>query len=585
MLKAVAGRRLFVIPFFLVAILSLLVLSAAGCSCGDDDDDDDDDAVDDDTGDDDADDDTGADDDTSDDDADDDADDDGDFELRSDYLLLDGAAAPANPEGGSTPASLNKIPMFRFREDTGENPPREVDAILVLAAGYTAGANQLLYIAEQIVRTSGGDVEVWVLDRRFHLLEDLHGSNVGEEQGDPWLAYDYYYNGLELEGKSFGGYYDDQGPETAMLSEWGLDLQMADYKIVLSLVPEEVRDKLVFFAGHSRGAWFVQTYAAYEFEDGSLGKDDIAGMVLLDGTGRYNEAYDEDDYLADLADIRTGAKPRTTQFSFFTPPLYTYLEIFTMAAAEGLSDGTDPTLGPDGFFGELGPFTVLYPILTRFNDVQLTNEAIMGLVADDEFGPLDNFKGHMGTMTGGQICQDFLGKFPCEDGMTYSWLNYQESDPAELMDIQSLIQNIYKGPSNNADPYYSSRLDFDFFVADQMETEGTWRHDYFKLYTSEVDVPVYAMETALVAETGEMEKYRDRLPAVEGGTLPRDDNAFRILTLPDWEHIDGLQVDAAFNPVFPDLLVWILDWSEGSVQVPLFGTPWDQVKDLYPPAL
>lgn len=556
-------------------LVIVTVFAAAGCAGDDDDDSGDDDAADDD-----------GDDDTSmDDDTDDDADDDtgGEFQVRWDYLLVDAEAPPANPEtGDATPALLNKIPLFRFREDVGDAEPRPVKAIVFLVAGYTAGANQIRFIAENLVRLTHGDIEVWVPDRRFHLLEDVVGSNTAEEQGDPYIAYNYYYNGLEVNGRTFGGYLNPNAEETAMLSEWGLEMQLRDYQTLMNLIPADRRGTNVFFGGHSRGVWFAQAFAGWETEPGRVVGNDLAGVILLDGAARRNETYDEADYLSDVHKIRVGDLPRTTLFSFFSPDLYTFLEIFTMAASDSLGDQNDPTLGPDGHFPYLGPFQILKPLMTRGHNVTLTNEAFVGLVADDEYGLMENFHGHMGRLTGGQICHDFLGDYPCEDGASYRWLNYDEVEPHELMKAQSLIKNIYEGPSNNADPYYSYRLDIDLYVADLCDTAGSWRDTYFQLYSSQMDAPVYVMATALVAETGTMEEYRDQLPPVRGYDAPRTEVGYDVLYQTEWEHIDGLQVEPEYNNFFTDLADWVTTWSDGEVQVPEFGTPWEEVADQYP---
>ncbi|MCL4234830.1 MAG: hypothetical protein KJ042_09955, partial [Deltaproteobacteria bacterium] len=267
-------------------LVIVTVFAAAGCAGDDDDDSGDDDAADDD-----------GDDDTSmDDDTDDDADDDtgGEFQVRWDYLLVDAEAPPANPEtGDATPALLNKIPLFRFREDVGDAEPRPVKAIVFLVAGYTAGANQIRFIAENLVRLTHGDIEVWVPDRRFHLLEDVVGSNTAEEQGDPYIAYNYYYNGLEVNGRTFGGYLNPNAEETAMLSEWGLEMQLRDYQTLMNLIPADRRGTNVFFGGHSRGVWFAQAFAGWETEPGRVVGNDLAGVILLDGAARRNETYDE----------------------------------------------------------------------------------------------------------------------------------------------------------------------------------------------------------------------------------------------------------------------------------------------------
>jgi len=161
----------------------------------------------------------------------------------------------------------------------------------------------------------------------------------------------------------------------------------------------------------------------------------------------------------------------------------------------------------------------------------------------------------------------------------YSWIAYDETEPHELMNLQQLMRNIFEGPSNNADPYYPARLDYDFYVADLLETEGTWRENYFNFYTSRMDAPVYAMGTELISDEGVMEDYRAQLPPVRGQNLPRTEYGFEIQYNESWGHIDGLQADAQYNTLFPRLLDWIQGLSAGQVQIPAFGEPWTQNYD------
>jgi len=83
------------------------------------------------------------------------------------YLTIDSYQAPANPiTGDLTPAKYNKAKYFRFRGDTGDQPPSEVGAILIILPGFTVGASYLSYAAKSLVELSCGQVEVWLPERR-----------------------------------------------------------------------------------------------------------------------------------------------------------------------------------------------------------------------------------------------------------------------------------------------------------------------------------------------------------------------------------------------------------------------------------
>ena len=93
------------------------------------------------------------------------------------------------------------------------------------------GANSFDYIGRQLVSMAEADagvgsLEVWAMERRTNCLEDLTGMNAAEAAGDPGIAVDYYYNGVEVAGKMFQGFLGEQ--DVPFLSEFGLKLLMDD---------------------------------------------------------------------------------------------------------------------------------------------------------------------------------------------------------------------------------------------------------------------------------------------------------------------------------------------------------------------
>ncbi len=524
-----------------------------------DDDSDIDDDIDNDSGNDDIDDDTGDDDDLQ-----------PGFEAGYEYFLLEGEPAPPNPvTGAQTPPKFNTIPLFRFRlaEDIAQGvEPRPVQAVIILMPGFIAGASQMFHLARNIVSLSEGRIEVWIPDRRHSLLEDQLGMDTAVAQNDPWIAYDYYFNGSEIEGRTFQEI-NAFGPETDMMSEWGLDLQMHDIRRIVHLVPEMSRQNNVFLGGDSRGVAFTQAFAAYEFEDGRLGSEDLAGLILWDGGVRDTPWFNESWYVDDILRLQIRLLPRTVNTSssdFF------FLEVFGMVVTEGMGDPYDPALGPNGFFPDHGAFQMFYPLLTRFHNVTLTNEAFMGLYMDSGSMPYPSYMGHMGRLTGGEIDRDIFGEFPSENGAEYSWLRWDECDPPELMNIQNMAKMLYEGPSNFSDPYYSYRLDLDMAAADFFETEGTWRHNYFHFYTSRVDVPVFAMSSLLFADTPHMSNYRSQIAPVRGQDRPRSEIGFTWIVKNEWSHLDSILMEPVNDDVLPNLVDWVDRWAQGEARVPAF---------------
>lgn len=548
----------------LFSTLLVLLLALSFIGCGDDQEDEKDDSGPDDDDD---------DDDDNNDNDDNDDDDTTEVNVISERVFSQGAQAPPNPEtGAETPPEYNRMPVYRFRNDSGDDPPYPVSAIVVMVPGYAAGASDFFTFAHDLVETMEGDAEVWVVDRRSHLLEDQTGLDEAEAQKDPWIAHDYYFEGAQINDKTFEGFIESSAPVTEMMSEWGLNIHLEDVRKLLENVPEQSRPKNVFIGGHSRGARFSQMYAAYQFEDGHKGTDDLAGILLLDYTAAVNP-MDENTYLDSIEAIRDGSQSRCglVGTAGATTGNLVNIEIFAMAASEGFGDG-DPEIGPDGFWEEWGLFEILFPFMTRFVEVQLSNEARFGLLFDDNSTPGANtFYGHMGRLTGGEVSVDAMGEYPSEPGATYFWANYNEVDPEEGMDIQNFLYLTYGGQSDFVDWYYPARLHLDDNAVDNLETAGTWAHSYLPFSNLQVDAAVFALEGFTAAGSGEYEIYRNALGPVRGSSQPRTVEGFDILPVHDWGHVEVLMTEPDRNPFLDAFVEFIGEWTDGKVQVPRFG--------------
>jgi pimeloyl-ACP methyl ester carboxylesterase len=544
----------------LILLTFILLLPAFGC--GDDDDDDDDSSS---TPDD--------DDDSADDDDDNNDDDDDDDTVAGDviveWVVVDGTNAPPNPvTGDDTPTEIEKVPFYRMRIDTGNNPPKAVKAILVMMAGAAAGPTDFLALGRDLIEMSDGDLEIWAPDRRGHWLEDQRGLDAAEAAKDPYIAYDYYFNGSQVGGETFQGYYDATAPETSFGSEWGINVMMSDIRSVIRAIPEANRTTNVFIGGHSVGCYIAQAFAAYEFPDGHLGAEEIAGVILVD-RGKLNVwDWTEGEYLDAVDDIRTGSIDRFGSWGDLGALVL--IEINAMAATEGYGDPGDPTTGPDGHWEDWGGFGGLSPLLFRFHNVTLTNEAMIGFIFDAETGLAGGWKSRVGALGGGTVGHDLIGVFPNEDGADYHWVAFDETQPAEMADLQDVIGLIYKGESDFADWYYPNRYLYEHRIFTDLETTGNWKHDYLKFYNSQMDVPVLALEGQIMKGTTVYEDYRAALAPVRGQALPRDQVGFTIHQEHDWSHAEVLFIAPDSNPFYPELLDFVDEWSTGTVQVPKF---------------
>lgn len=544
-------------------LIFLLFTSAFIIGCDDDDDDDDGGAP--------ADDDNAADDD--DDDAVDDDDDDDDYgpvEVIWDYVFVDAPAPPPNPDNyAQTPVEFNKVPVMRFRQDTGDDPPRPVSTILIMLPGNVAGLNDFYFMAQDMITVAEGDLELWAVDRRTNLLEDQVGLDAAEAAKDPRIVIQYYFEGLEIDGHTYLDFLDPYSPETDFMSEWGVDTFMRDIRAVIHKIPEENRQTNVIIGGHSRGVGYAQMYVAYEFEQGVIGADDVAGILLCDGARRYEEIT-ENEYLTQIDELRAGILERHNSTSPSAQELPILAQYLAMAATEGFGAG-DPEMGPDGVLQDRKVFNILEPLLAWFSGCEYTNEAFFGTALDNSSGLPGDYYGSFGKMTGGPVEQGLLGDHCAERGTVYSWANYDEVDPPELSDVQKFIQMTYIGPADFGDMFMSTRYDLDDWSSGPLETEGTWMHNYLRYYTSRVDIPVYALEGKLMIGTSFYSDYQAALPPVKGQDKPRSEVGFHVHTVPKWGHIDTVLVQPEYNTFFTDFLQWSGQWTTGKVQVDPFG--------------
>jgi hypothetical protein len=486
------------------------------------------------------------------------------------YLTIDGEPAPANPiTGDQTLPEYNKINYFRYRTDTGNQPPAEVSAVLMLIPGYTVGASYLTYFARSMIDARDGDLEVWIIEHRHNLLEDHTGLMAAQEKNNLYLAFDYYFGTTEIDGKSFSGFLDPYNSDTAMMSEWSLELKIKDINRVLSLIPEQQRSATVFLGGHSRGAAYAKAYSAYIFEDGHQGCDDLAGLVMIDGDSLYNNSFNEAKYTDSLDKLRSGEEPRYAIYLTFGPEIYLFTNIVGMVASEKFSSAGDPRLGPDGIFGDLGPLEPFLPLLFRNKDIRMTNEALFGFMTDKESSSIELLRGGMGKLNGPTKTDSTGSVYPTDEEHLYSWLKFNDVTPREFVDIQDVANSIVIGPSNFSDYYYSNRHNYDLWASDNLETEGTWRDKYFTFSNSTMDIPVFILGTRLLSERMEqIDMFRNQLPPVRGQDLPRNQYGFEVMLVPEWEHLDSVFAKAESNQLFARLKDWIGEFSSDSVIIP-----------------
>jgi pimeloyl-ACP methyl ester carboxylesterase len=199
--------------------------------------------------------------------------------------------------------NLNKAIYVRYFDRNRTAPP---SAIIVLIPGTIAGANSFKIVANEIVRLSGGRFEVWAIDRRTNLLEDLAGmiqaENAMNMAGALGGINDY------LNHAAGPGGYIAANPFSVnkFMAEWGLDVHLRDFKAVVDQARAITRN--VFLGGHSLGSIMTEMFAAYNF-DGTAGFELIKGMILMDGTAAPGAPSSDAQPISDTAYLDGGAGP------------------------------------------------------------------------------------------------------------------------------------------------------------------------------------------------------------------------------------------------------------------------------------
>jgi len=372
--------------------------------------------------------------------------------------------SPAPRDNGLPPECCDYIHFVRYRPETPDGQPKEVDAILVLMPGYMGGANEFEYLGRQLVSMAEaggrGSLEVWAIDRRPNCLEDLTGMNAAEESGqlpDPQIAVDYYYSGSSFHGRTFDGFLEEE--DVPFLSEFGLKLAMEDvYTVITTKVPDsEDRRSAVFVGGHSLGTPLAGLFAGWDFDGApdtleDAGYRNCAGLILLDGPVFYEDlerfnSIGEEDYLQRVEDIRTGAAPRFDFVEGVTPEAMALLEILGLCAAaspdEESSVFRDVTYSGDValLVGMLHSKDVVHFAsgVPAVSDFRYTNEAALGVFMDDNFQPVKMLQVSLGFLHGGPVVEktfpgplaDLVGMSGIDrDGLFIAWDAGPPGEPA-----------------------------------------------------------------------------------------------------------------------------------------------------------
>ncbi len=476
-------------------------------------------------------------------------------------LSIETPAAPPNPTtSDATPLELNRTQFLRFRA-AGVDTPR---AVVLAMPGFLGGAGSFESLARELVSrsiTAGEPIEVWAIDRRANLLEDLRGLDAAEALGDSNVARGYYFGTDTVGGEAFGGFLTQS--DVPYESEWGLATHFADLRALVRTVAAASRRGHVFLMGHSLGGTMAETYAAWRFEDGVRGCEELAGIILIDG-GQSDSPVDETLYRSGGGTGFTaspGLDAIRSESRFFALPL---LGLAVYARAEILS--MDALSHPDDVIEDDGRRRVLATLLglTAPAVPPMTNEAAFGFGFDDASNGLSFAAVSLGHHAGGPVTEyaSILGPtliHPSDPHATYTWVDAFDADPPELTPVASLAHAWVDGRTNFAEWYFPQRLPLDLTAVGGLAVPETgWQAgEGLRAFDGALmDAPVLAIAAGL-RTVSDYASSRARAASIGPGRVvaegtPRSDpSAFDVLDATFMTHIDPLSAPASAANIVP----------------------------------
>jgi pimeloyl-ACP methyl ester carboxylesterase len=493
--------------------------------------------------------------------------------VQRELVTLDAPAPPPNPVRSlATPAELDKARFLRYRLAGGESA---LQAVVVCMPGMPAGAMAFDELARRLVTLADGAVEVWAVDRRANLLEDLTGMQAAEQAADPDLAWDYYDRGKLIEGKRFSGPPD----RNEFMSEWGLATAVADLRVILDQVPRERQRTNLVLLGHSFGAAVVQAYAAWEVQGKAAGED-LAGLVLVDGGVHMYSPLSEARYLRGGTSVAPGLEElrqgKGLYLSYYGFGLEAFLTVELTAMSAWLTPRKEIRNRHTDRFATL---------LFLEQPPRMTAAAMVGFTIDDASSPLPGMRASCGAPDG--PVEPFKHPLTGETrhrpksgnaGRLYDWRDFDQVTPREKTSVQVLARVAHEGPSNRLEWYLPSRLALDINAVRSLSVgPDDWQRRYGLRAgrNDRMDAPVLALLAGLglVKSAAPLDAYRGSLAPRVGPGRPRagagrDESAgFKALLLEGYAHDDLVHASApeAETELYRPLLSWILANTAGEL--------------------
>lgn len=431
--------------------------------------------------------------------------------------------APLPADVAPHPEQCDNLSYLRWRSDAGPVDSAAADRILVAQPGVFEGAGAFDSVARNTVAAAaaeGNSIEFWALDRRSNCLEDHHGVRSALESGSFDTAANYYFDGAQVDGKTFAGYAD--GPVTAWLESQGLEQTLRDQYDVLRLeLPDPAaRKNKVLCGGHSLGGFLTGYFAEWDFDGNPATTDDAgynqcSGYFALDTVIKAGMPSIGGPDLGEIPPLLAGPVEQVSlaldrALPVLRLPAVINPETTNLLALAGLAAALDPD-GVNALLDRVPDNTnidlTLRTLLSKdaamavtgspdVRDLHATNEATLGALLDDNSQPLGFLQTSMGFLAGGPVvdksfplpasialsANGTFGDAPKaspsvygDPGVVYRWLDYDEvgSDASlpneseytdrssEVSSVDEVARSLSEPPLDFTEWYFPSRLNFD----------------------------------------------------------------------------------------------------------------------------